>query len=81
MIVREGKSPNWQEKNSIIKVKEVVKLLMINKRSLIYGVPILGLASYISLLLYDCLWYHIRGVFVYIGEFGGAICLSHQIKN
>lgn len=81
MIVREGKSPNWQEKNSIIKEKEVVKLLMINKRSLIYGVPILGLASYISLLLYDYLWYHIRGVIVYIGEFGGAICLSHQIKN
>lgn len=24
---------NWQEKNSIIKEKEVVKLLMINKRS------------------------------------------------
>ena len=36
-------------------------------RWLIYGVPILGLASYISLLLYDYLWYHIRGVFVYIG--------------
>ena len=36
-------------------------------RWLIYGVPILGLASYISLLLYEYLWYHIRGVFVYIG--------------
>lgn len=56
-----------RKKNSIIKEKEVVKLLMINKRSLIYGVPILGLASYIMLLLYDCLWYHIRGVIVYIG--------------
>lgn len=48
---------------------------------LMIGVPILGLADYIPLLLCDCLWYHIREVFIYIGKFGGAICLSHQIKN
>ena len=34
-----------------------------------------------ELLLYGCLWYHIRKVFSFIGEFGGAICLNHQIRN
>lgn len=45
------------------------------------GVPILGLAVIIYLLLYGYLWYHIREVFSFIGEFGGAISLNHQIRN
>ena len=32
-----------------------------------------------ELLLYGYLWYHIREVFSFIGEFGGAISLNHQI--
>ena len=45
------------------------------------GVPTLGLAVIIYLLLYGYLWYHIREVFSFIGELGGAICLNHQIRN
>ena len=45
------------------------------------SVPILGLAGMKELLLYGYLWYHIREVFSFIGELGGAICLNHQIKN
>lgn len=33
------------------------------------------------ILLYVYIWYHIREVFNFIGEFGGAICLNHQIRN
>ena len=43
------------------------------------GVPTLGLAVIIYLLLYGYLWYHIREVFSFIGELGGAICLNRQI--
>lgn len=45
------------------------------------SVPTLGLAGIKELLLYGYLWYHIREVFSFIGEFGGAICLNHQIRN
>jgi hypothetical protein len=45
------------------------------------SVPTLGLAGMKGLLLYGYLWYHIREVFSFIGEFGGAICLNHQIRN
>ncbi len=45
------------------------------------SVPTLGLAGMKELLLYGYLWYHIREVFSFIGEFGGAICLNHQIRN
>ncbi len=34
-----------------------------------------------ELLLYDYLCYHIKEVFCIIVEFGGAICLNHQIRN
>ena len=45
------------------------------------SVPTLGLAGMKELLLYGYLWYHIREVFSFIGELGGAICLNHQIRN
>ena len=35
----------------------------------------------IKLLLYVYLWYHIGEAFGFIGEFGGTICLNHQIRN
>ena len=45
------------------------------------GVLTLGLAVIIYLHLYGYLWYHIREVFSFIGELGGAICLNRQIRN
>ena len=45
------------------------------------SVPIAGLADMIEIPLYGYLCYHIREVFSFIGEFGGAICLNHQIRN
>lgn len=47
----------------------------------IYSVPIVRLTGMIKLLLFVYLWYHIGEAFGFIGEFGGTICLNHQIRN
>lgn len=40
-----------------------------------------GFTGMIKLLLYGYLWYYIEEAFSFIGEFGGTICLNHQIRN